>query len=119
MLLSLALPLLNPLMTDAVVDVCHAGMGTLVPIGGKLFDLTVDLSALAPHDCPPISHYRMLARDRAWLRRLEVAPGGQVAVGKALALFSTEPDEALDGVPARALRVSVASIIKQQAWPEF
>jgi hypothetical protein len=33
-----------------------------------------------------------------------------------MALFSTEPEESLDGVPARAVRVTLAGIIDRSSW---
>ncbi len=118
MLLSLVLPQINPYMTAAVIDRLHASVGAALTSGGKLLDLTIDLSAVAPHDCPPVSHYRLMIRDRCWLRRLDVGPGDGPAVGASLALFSTEPDEPLGGPPARAARVTIAGIIPQPAWGE-
>ena len=118
MLLNLTLPRINPEMTTATIDRILIAVGGAVPLGGKLLDLTVDLSAAAPHDCPPISHYRLVARDRVWLRRLDVAAGSEPEVGASLALFSTEPDEPLSGPPARSLRVAVAGIIPQASWDE-
>ena len=118
MLLNLTLPQINPLMTTAVIDRIYAGVGAQIPLGSKLFDLTVDLSAAAPHDCPPIGHYRLVIRDRLWLRRLDVAPGDEPNVGASLALFSTEPDEPLDGVPVRQTRVAIVGIIPQPIFGE-
>ncbi|MBS0410295.1 MAG: hypothetical protein JSR86_10305 [Proteobacteria bacterium] len=118
MLLSLLLPQINPYMTDAIVGVVHAAEGAAIPVGGKLMDLTVDLSAAAPHDCPAISHFRVTVRDRAFLRRLDVARGDTPRVGQPLALFSTEPDEPLDGPPARAVRVAIVGVIPQSLWDE-
>lgn len=115
-LLTLTLPRLNAHMTVAIVDRVHAQVGEALGLGGKLFDLTVDLSAAAPHDCPPVSHFRMTLRERAWLRRLDVAAGDEPEVGAGLALFSTEPDEPLDGPAARAARTTVAAVIAQNAW---
>jgi hypothetical protein len=117
-LLNLTLPRINPEMTAATIDRVLIALGDAVPLGGKLLDLTVDLSAAAPHDCPPISHYRLVSRDRVWLRRLDVSPGSAPEVGTSLGLFSTEPDEPLTGPPARLLRFAVASIIPQSSWDE-
>jgi len=105
-------------MVDATIDVAHIAEGGSVVLGGKFVDVTVDLSAATPHDCPPISHYRIALRDRVWLRRLDVAPGDRVDVGASLALFSTTPDEPLEGEPARAVRVAIAGIIPQTTWGE-
>jgi hypothetical protein len=118
LLLSLTLPRINAHMTTAIVGLVHAGVGAALPIGGKLMDLTIDLSAAAPHDCPPISHYRLTLRDKVWLRRLDVAAGDEPEVGASLALFSTEPDEPLDAAPARAVRLAIAGVIAQSAWDE-
>jgi hypothetical protein len=115
-LLNLPLPRINALMATAIIDVVHVAEGASVGVGGKFLDLTIDLSAAAPHDCPPIAHYRLVVRDKVWLRRLEVRPGDEPAVGTSLALFSTEPDEPLDGAPARPVRLAIAGVIRQSAW---
>ncbi len=118
MLLSLTLPRINLHMADATIDIVHVAEGDSVTLGGKFLDLTVDLSAATPHDCPPITHYRLALRDRVWLRRLDVVAGDRVDVGASLALFSTTPDEALDGEPARPVRMAIAGIIPQSVWNE-
>ena len=118
MLLSLTLSRINLHMVDAIIDIVHVAEGDGIPLGGKFLDLTVDLSAATPHDCPPITHYRMALRDRVWLRRLDVAAGDRPEVGASLALFSTTPDEALEGGPARPVRVAIAGIIPQSVWNE-
>ena len=115
-LLTLTLPRINAYMTTALVDTIHAAEGNSLAIGAKLLDLVVDLSAAAPHDCPPIMCYRIVLRERVWLRRLVVASGDNLEVGATIARFSTEPDEPLAGEPARGLRVSVAGIIGQSNW---
>jgi hypothetical protein len=121
LLLNLTLPRINVDMTCAIVDAIHVEVGTALAVGGMLLDLTIDLSAAAPHDCPPVSHFRLIVRDRVWLRRLNVAAGDQPPVGSPIALFSTEPDEPLDGAPTRQVRVAIAGIIPQsvfgEAWP--
>jgi hypothetical protein len=103
-------------MTTALVEAIHAREGQALPIGAKLFDLTVDLSVAAPHDCPPISHYRLVLRERAWLRRLHFGRGDEPLAGASLALLSTEADEPLDAPPARTARLAVAAIMHQSAW---
>jgi hypothetical protein len=117
-LLSLTLPRINVYMSTAVINQIYAAEGAALSVGGKLLDLTIDLSAAAPHDCPPVSHFRLVMRDRAWLRRLHIAPGDEPAVGASLALFSTVPDEPLDGAPARQVRLAIAGIIPETIWGE-
>lgn len=116
MLLNLPLPRINPYMTTAVIDKIHVAAGNAMPIGGKLLDLTIDLSVAAPHDCPPVGHYCLIVRDRVWLRRLCVVPGDEPVVGADLAMFSTEPDEPLDGLPSRNARVTIVGIIPALNW---
>jgi hypothetical protein len=116
LLLTLTLPRINEYMTTAVIKKIYASAGAALTVGAKLLDLSVDLSAVLPHDCPPVSLYRIALRDRVWLRGLDVAPGDEVGIGAALAHFSTEPDEPLGGEPARAVRITLAGIIDQSGW---
>jgi hypothetical protein len=115
-LLTLALPPINQLMTVAVIRKIYGKEGDFLTIGAKLMDIAVDLSSVAPHDCPPISFYRIALRERAWLRRLDVAPGGEAVVGASLACFSTEAEEPLTGTPGRAARITLAGILDQTPW---
>jgi hypothetical protein len=116
LLLNLIVPRINDYMTTAIIQAIHPREGDALAMGAKLFDLMVDLSAAAPHDCPLISYYRVVLRERAWLRRLAVARGDQPVVGAPLALFATEPDEALDAAPTRPARMAIAMILPQSTW---
>lgn len=116
MLLNLNLPRINDYMTTAIVEDLHAVEGAQLGVGAKLIDLTVDLSAAAPHDCPPISHYRLVLREPAWLRRLLVARGDEPALAAPLAQFTTTPDEPLNAEASRPIRIAVAAILRQSAW---
>jgi hypothetical protein len=115
LLLTLTLPRIHDHMSTAVVRKIHAGEGARLGVGAPLLDVDIDLSAVAEHDCPPVSCYRIAPRESAWLRRLEVTAQADIAPGTTIALLSTEADEALDG-PRRALRVSVAAIMPQSHW---
>jgi pyruvate/2-oxoglutarate dehydrogenase complex dihydrolipoamide acyltransferase (E2) component len=117
-LLTLTLPRIGEYMTTAVIKTVYAAEGDALAPGAKLLDLSVDLSAVAPHDCPPIMLYRLALRDRAWLRRLAVAAEDEIEVGTVLARFSTEPDEPIEGEPARAVRIAIAGIVGQTGWWE-
>ena len=117
MLLTLTLPRIHDLMTAATIEAVYARAGDALAVGAKLCDLTVDLSAVAAQDCPPISHFRLVLRERLWVRDVAAMPRGDVAVGATLMRFTTSPDEPLDGVPAREVRVSIAGILAQtDAW---
>jgi hypothetical protein len=116
LLLNLIVPRINDYMTTAIVEAVHAREGDKLDVGVKLIDLTVDLSAAAPHDCPPISHYRLIVRERAWLRRVEASRGDERSLGAPLALLSTDPDEPLDAPIGREARLAIATILYQPAW---
>jgi hypothetical protein len=116
LLLNLIVPRINDYMTTAIVEDVYADEGAVLGVGAKLLDITVDLSAAAPHDCPPISHYRLVLREPARLRSVLVKRGDEPAVGAPLALFTTEPDEPLDAGAGRPLRVAIAAILRQSAW---
>jgi hypothetical protein len=116
MLLSMIVPAINVHMTHATIMRIHAEPGQALMPGSKLMDLRVDLSAAFPQDCPPISYYRIVLRERACLRALLIAPGADVRPGQALGVMSTEADEAMGGEPARAIRVTTAGILWQPDW---
>jgi hypothetical protein len=116
-LLTLTLPRIHDLMTAATIEAVYARAGDALAVGAKVCDLTVDLSAVAAQDCPPISHYRLVLRERAWVRDVAAAPATDAAVGATLMRLTTSPDEALDGAPAREARVSIAGILAQtEVW---
>ncbi len=117
MLLTLNLTRINELMHSVVVTTVHVEPGIALAPGAALFDLSVDLSAVAAHDCPPISLYRILLREPAWLRRVHVDCNQDVAVNALLAQFSTQAEEPLDSAVSRPLRVAVAGILGQsETW---
>lgn len=111
MVLICRLPLLLPGMTTAVTEAVHAPIGAAMAPGHKLLDLRVDLSGSVAHDCPPVSYFRLVMRERAWLRRLTVAPGKEVALNTALAWFTTTAEEAAEGEPERAARIAWGGIL--------
>ena len=116
MLLTLALPRINEYMTAAKVTAVYAAEGAALVPGAKLLDLRVDLSAVLPHDCPPVSYYRIAMRDVARLRRLAIVAGDLLAIGDPIALFSTEEHEPVDAEPARAVRITLAGIVPPDDW---
>src|ERR1700722_11294129 len=117
MLLDLALPLINPHMADASIDAILVRLDTKIAVGQTILELTVDLSDQFPHDCPPLSHYRLCACEAAWLRHLSIAAGEKVLVGAPLARFSNTADESMDSRAGRPLRTTVVGVTRQwQAW---
>jgi hypothetical protein len=115
-LLTLKLPKLVAGMTDAKIEKVFVGEGQFLMPGTKFCDLRIDLSAVAAHDCPPVSFFRIVFRDRAWVRQLDVASGDTRIVDAELALFSTVQDEAVNSTAARSARFSTAGIIYHSNW---
>ena len=117
MLLTLALPRIHAMMAAATIEAVYVRAGDALAVGAKVCDVTVDLSAVAAQDCPPISHFRLVLRERVWVREVAVAPGAEVAVGATLLRLTTTPDERIDGPAEREARVSIAGILAQpEAW---
>ncbi len=110
MLLEYRLPAINANMTEASIERRYAEPGVALGVGTRLLDLRVDLSSAFSQDCPPVSFYRIVMRERAYLRELRPADGVAFPVGTLIALFSTEPDEPADGVASRTIRVATAGI---------
>jgi pyruvate/2-oxoglutarate dehydrogenase complex dihydrolipoamide acyltransferase (E2) component len=117
MKLDFSLPCIMPQMTEAVVHSLVVAEGECLAVGHVLMELTVDLSAIFVHDCPPISYYRVASREAVWLRKLFITQGDSAAVGSVLARFTTTPDEPADGDSARQLRVTIAGVMPQQSQP--
>lgn len=103
-------------MTTAVIKAVHAKEGEPLAAGGRFLDLSVDLSSYAEHDCPAISYFRIVVRERAWVRRITIATGDEIKPGTTLAHLSTDPSEDLDAAPGRSARMSVAGILFQPEW---
>lgn len=111
MLVELKIPEFLPQMKTALIESVYCQEGAELPLGAKILDVSVDLSGAFAQNCPPISYYRMVLRDRLWLRKLLVAPGDRCEAGAQIAILSTEPDEPLDASPARAARCMTAGIV--------
>jgi pyruvate/2-oxoglutarate dehydrogenase complex dihydrolipoamide acyltransferase (E2) component len=117
MLLELSLPLINPHMAHARVDSILVSVDKKIAVGQAILELTVDLSDQFPHDCPPVSHYRVCASESAWLRHLAIAAGDNAAVGALIATFSRTSDEPVANCGSRALRTTVVGVTRQwQPW---
>jgi pyruvate/2-oxoglutarate dehydrogenase complex dihydrolipoamide acyltransferase (E2) component len=114
--LGLLLPRIMEPMTVARIEAVHAAAGAALKPGDRLFDLTIDLGGSFLQNCPPISHFRLVLRERAILRRLNVNPGDDVEPGGCLAVFTTLPEEPEDGPMVRPLRIAVAGIIAQPGF---
>ena len=111
MIYAFRLPLINPHMSSARIECVYAEPGTALKNGAKLFDLGVDLSSAFAQECPPISFFRVVLREPAFLQRLSADRGQLCQIGQQVALFSDQADECLDNAPVRDIRFAVAGIL--------
>lgn len=112
MIYEFRLPVIVPQMSGATVECVYADAGDSLRMGGKLLDLSVDLSSAFAQECPPVSYYRLVLREPVYLRQLDVGPGQYSASSDRIALFSTDPEEPLDQDVARQVRCTVAGILR-------
>jgi hypothetical protein len=98
-------------MRLAKIEKVFAFEGQFLTPGMKVLDLRIDLSMVAAHDCPPVSFYRITLRDRAWVRRFNIAEGDLPEAGTEIALFSTTEDEPINGIPGRSVRFATVGIV--------
>ena len=99
------------------LEVIYVCPGDALVIGQKLFDLSIDMSVRYSQNCPPISYYRVVARERGRLRSFDGAAGAVFEPEAALGLVSSDPEEDLEAAPSRAFRVNTAGIIwHEQMW---
>ncbi len=114
MIYEFRLPLIVTQMTGATVECVHAKPGDAVKMGSKLVDLSIYLSRTFAQECPPISFFRVVLREVAWLRKFDVAPGQFCRLDEVMALLSTDPNEDISPPAARSIRTTVAGIVHHE-----
>ena len=110
MILSLALPRMGELTRPGTVRRVLARVGDALRPGAPLLEVRVDLDGASARDCPATIFYRLIATERAYLRKWSVAPGDVLPVAAPIGLATTSLAEAFDGPPVRALRTTSVSI---------
>ena len=110
MILSLVLPRMGELTRPGTVRRVIARAGDALRPGAPLLEVRVDLDETNARDCPATIFYRLIATERAYLRRLSVAPGDVLEVAAPIGLATTSLEEAFDGPPVRTLRTASISI---------
>jgi hypothetical protein len=111
MILEFRMPVISPHSKDALIECLYVVPGAPVKMGDALLDLSINLSHNFSQDCPPISFYRIVVREKAILREVRFERGQSCRVGDVIAVFSTEPDELLGPPAARGIRVATAAIV--------
>lgn len=116
MILSLEMPRMGEQMASGVVEKRYVAEGSAIQPGSRLFDVRVDLGVIAPQDCPPVYTFRIVSREKGWVRQVAPSVGDLCKVGQVLALVSTEPQEPLTAAPGRHLRVTSAGVLSDSGW---
>src|SRR5262245_46852224 len=108
--LDVAMPRLSELVPSATVHAVACRPGDAIAPGSALVALTLDLGAVAAQDCPPVSRFRIVSRERAFIRRIDAVPGGVASPGDVLIVATPTGDEPLDAGTRRALRTNCISV---------
>jgi len=111
MIFEFKLPLISPHMSEGLIECLYTSPGSALKPGDKLLDLSVNLSNNFAQDCPPISFYRVIIREKLILREFRFAPGQSCKVDEVIAVFSNDPAEPLDQPAQRVIRFATAGII--------
>jgi hypothetical protein len=109
-LLPLSMPRIGNLMRSALVHRLCIAAGDLVRIGQVLLEVRVDLSDGTAQDCPPISYYRLIARESGTVGGVPAAVGDLVAVGGVIAWLASTLPVSAPAAGARLFRCCVVGI---------
>jgi hypothetical protein len=115
-LLTLNLPDFDSPEAAIAIVKFHVAEGDAVRPGSPLFDVRVQLTEGIAWDCPPISHYRVLSSEQAWVRHVAVARNVDTAIGTTVMMLSTEVGESLEAAATRVLRTATVSILQDPDW---
>jgi hypothetical protein len=115
MIYELKLPRIVPQMGGVTIECLHARPGDALRMGSKLVDLSVDLSSAFAQECPPISFFRVVLRETAWLRKFEIEPGRFCHLDEVIAVLSTDENEDVSQSAVRPIRTTVAGIAHHEA----
>jgi hypothetical protein len=96
-------------MTEGQIHRVCVSRGTRFEARTRLFEVRVDLSDVAPADCPPIFFFAIVAAEAGVVRELACSVDDVIAVGMPLLVATTIDDEPITDA-TRNLRVAVATI---------
>ena len=106
----LVLPTLSDDGSPALIRSLRVEPGHSVTRGAALLDISITLGGNQAHDCPPVTHFRLHAREEATLTQWHIKQGDTVAPGTVLASLQKHSEQG-DSEPVRPLRLTVAGII--------
>jgi pyruvate/2-oxoglutarate dehydrogenase complex dihydrolipoamide acyltransferase (E2) component len=110
LILALSLPKLGEQLVGAAVHRVLVEPGQPLRPGTPVMEVRADLGARGQQDCPPTQYFRIVATEKAFLKRVLVSVGENLAPGASLVVATTAEDESSDGAPARALRSMTVGI---------
>ena len=112
-------------MSGATIEYVHSGPAAL-KAGAKFLDVSVDLGSAFAQECPPISFYRFVMREPAWLREIKAVQGQYYALEDLVARFSTDENARKQrvalhpmgrfGQPAEVASAAVFLASDESAW---
>ena len=111
MILAIRMPQMGNYMRNGTIRQLCVNTGAELKPGDHVVEVSVDLSDIAAQDCPPIYHFRVVAREHGCIRSLSITEGDVRDVGDLLGLVSTTPDETLEPGPTRDLRTARVGIL--------
>lgn len=115
MLVSLTLPEGLPGFATGVVRTVHVGPGSVIVPGTALVEFTLDLSGGRTFDCPPEAHYCLTAAEPGVIATIAVVAGQAISADVVFGMLDVAGSAVAD-VPARAARVTVASMLLERDW---
>jgi len=109
-ILSLSLPRIGSQMQRGTIHKLIAKAGDELRPGTPLLELRVDVGSDRMQDCPPLIFFRIVATERAYLRKFDVMLGAVYDVGSVLGIATSTRDESAEGTPVRAIRTTSFAI---------
>lgn len=110
MMLALPMPRTEDGLGRSLIRHVHISEGSAVKPGTLLLEFVVGADNAMMLDCPPFTHYRLIASEAGHVMRVLVGVGDRIVPGASLAIITTQPGEP-ESKPVRDMRVSVASSI--------
>jgi hypothetical protein len=98
-------------MSEGLIECFYATPGSVLKPSDKILDLSVNLSNNFAQDCPPISFYRVVIREKLVLREIRVPRGQGCKVNDVIVVFSNDAEEPLDQPAQRGIRCATVGII--------
>lgn len=104
---TLTMPKLSPTMEEGVIAAWHKKEGDHVEAGDLLFEVATDKATV---------EYNAL--DEGWLRKIIVQDGQEAVVNQAVAIFTEQKDESIEGYQPEGIKPEAAKPVPKEASAE-